>query len=143
MTVSAARDVASVLSVENLSIALPEGGDRPFAVEQVSFAIKRNEVVCLVGESGSGKSMIAHAILSLLPKGVDIVSGAVRVAGQDTAALDRRALRRLRGGEAAMIFQEPLSSLNPLKRVGEQMRSSRISARRRPPPRSRRGCRNC
>ena len=92
MTVSGAQDQVSVLAVENLSIALPEGGDRPFAVEQVSFAIKRNEVVCLVGESGSGKSMIAHAILSLLPKGVDIVSGAVKVAGKDTAALDRRAL---------------------------------------------------
>jgi len=62
--------------------------------------------------------MIAHAILSLLPKGVDIVSGAVKVVGQDTAALNSRALRRLRGGQAAMIFQEPLSSLNPLKRVG-------------------------
>ena len=122
-----------MLSVENLSIALPEGGDRPFAVEQVSFAIKRNEVVCLVGESGSGKSMIAHAILSLLPKGVDIVSGAVKVAGQDTAALDRRALRRLRGGRAAMIFQEPLSSLNPLKRVGEQIEET-ILTHQRPAP---------
>ena len=122
-----------MLSVENLSIALPEGGDRPFAVEQVSFAIKRNEVVCLVGESGSGKSMIAHAILSLLPKGVDIVSGAVKVAGQDTAALDRRALRRLRGGQAAMIFQEPLSSLNPLKRVGEQIEET-ILTHQRPAP---------
>ncbi len=125
----------SVLSVENLSIALPEGGDRPFAVEDVSFAIARNEVVCLVGESGSGKSMIAHAILSLLPKGVDIVSGAVKVAGQDTAALDRRALRRLRGGEAAMIFQEPLSSLNPLKRVGEQIEET-ILTHQRPAPSS-------
>ena len=121
MTSAGVQDRVSVLSVEKLSIALPEGGDRPFAVEDVSFAIERNEVVCLVGESGSGKSMIAHAILSLLPKGVDIVSGAVRVLGQDTATLDRRALRRLRGGKAAMIFQEPLSSLNPLKRVGEQI----------------------
>ncbi len=133
MTVAGAQDRTSVLSVENLSIALPEGGDRPFAVEQVSFAIKRNEVVCLVGESGSGKSMIAHAILSLLPKGVDIVSGAVKVAGQDTAALDRRALRRLRGGRAAMIFQEPLSSLNPLKRVGEQIEET-ILTHQRPAP---------
>ena len=133
MTVAGAQDLTSVLSVENLSIALPEGGDRPFAVEQVSFAIKRNEVVCLVGESGSGKSMIAHAILSLLPKGVDIVSGAVKVAGQDTAALDSRALRRLRGGQAAMIFQEPLSSLNPLKRVGEQIEET-ILTHQRPAP---------
>ena len=77
--------------------------------------------------------MIAHAILSLLPKGVDIVSGAVKVAGQDTATLDRRALRRLRGGKAAMIFQEPLSSLNPLKRVGEQIEET-ILTHQRPAP---------
>jgi len=133
MTSAGTPDQPSVLSVENLSIALPKDGDRPFAVEEVSFAIDRNEVVCLVGESGSGKSMIAHAILSLLPKGVDIVSGAVKVVGQDAATLDRRALRRLRGGKAAMIFQEPLSSLNPLKRVGEQIEET-ILTHQRPVP---------
>jgi peptide/nickel transport system ATP-binding protein len=122
-----------VLSVENLSIALPEGGDRPFAVENVSFEVKPNEVVCLVGESGSGKSMIAHAVLSLLPKSVQIASGAVSVAGQNPAKLDRQALRRLRGGEAAMIFQEPLSSLNPLKRVGKQIEEM-ILTHQRPTP---------
>jgi len=119
-----------VLSVENLSIALPEGGDRPFAVENVSFDVKPNEVVCLVGESGSGKSMIAHAVLSLLPKSVAVASGAVTVAGKNPTKLDRRALRRLRGGEAAMIFQEPLSSLNPLKRVGKQVEEMILSHQR-------------
>ena len=125
-----------VLAIENLSIALPKGGDRPFAVEDVSFTIAPNEVVCLVGESGSGKSMIAHAILQLLPKGVGISSGAVKVVGQDTARLDRRALRRLRGGEAAMIFQEPLSSLNPLKRVGEQVEETILTHQRPAPARA-------
>ncbi|KJC57476.1 microcin ABC transporter ATP-binding protein [Bradyrhizobium sp. LTSPM299] len=124
---------APVLSVEALSIALPEGGDRALAVENVSFEIRPNEVVCLVGESGSGKSMIAHAVLSLLPRGVDIASGVVTVAGQDPSKLDRRALRSLRGGEAAMIFQEPLSSLNPLKRVGKQIEEM-IAAHQRPVP---------
>ncbi|QIO33641.1 dipeptide ABC transporter ATP-binding protein [Bradyrhizobium sp. 1(2017)] len=124
---------APVLSVENLSIALPEGGDRPFAVENVSFEVKPNEVVCLVGESGSGKSMIAHAVLSLLPKSVAVSAGAVTVAGQNPAKLDRQALRRLRGGEAAMIFQEPLSSLNPLKRVGKQVEEM-ILAHQKPTP---------
>ncbi|AUC94181.1 microcin ABC transporter ATP-binding protein [Bradyrhizobium sp. SK17] len=122
-----------VLVVANLSIALPEGGDRPFAVENVSFEIKPNEVVCLVGESGSGKSMIAHAVLQLLPRGVDVASGAVTVAGQDPSKLDNRALRSLRGGNAAMIFQEPLSSLNPLKRVGKQIEEM-ILAHQRPAP---------
>ncbi len=111
----------TVLSVEGMSIALPEGGDRPYAVEDVSFTIGRNQVVCLVGESGSGKSMIAHAILSLLPKGVTVAGGAVKVGGRDVTRLTGRELRRLRGGDAAMIFQEPLSSLNPLKRVGRQI----------------------
>jgi peptide/nickel transport system ATP-binding protein len=129
----AVKTSAPVLSVEALSIALPEGGDRALAVENVSFEIKPNEVVCLVGESGSGKSMIAHAVLSLLPKGVGIVSGAVTVAGQNPSKLDRRALRSLRGGEAAMIFQEPLSSLNPLKRVGKQIEEM-IAAHQRPAP---------
>ncbi|MCK1739569.1 ABC transporter ATP-binding protein [Bradyrhizobium sp. 139] len=119
-----------VLSAENLSIALPEGGDRPFAVENVSFDVKPNEVVCLVGESGSGKSMIAHAVLSLLPKSIAVASGAVTVARQNPTKLDRRALRRLRGGEAAMIFQEPLSSLNPLKRVGKQIEEMILSHQR-------------
>jgi peptide/nickel transport system ATP-binding protein len=122
-----------VLSVERLSIALPKGGDRPFAVEDVSFTIARNQVVCLVGESGSGKSMIAHAILSLLPKGVGVASGEVRVADHDVTKLRGRGLRDLRGGEAAMIFQEPLSSLNPLKRVGEQIREA-ILAHQKPAP---------
>jgi len=124
---------APVLSVQGLSIGLPEGGDRPFAVENVSFEVRPNEVVCLVGESGSGKSMIAHAVLSLLPKGVEVASGAVTVAGQNPAKLDWRALRRLRGGEAAMIFQEPLSSLNPLKRVGKQVEEM-ILTHQRPTP---------
>ncbi|KYH01038.1 ABC transporter ATP-binding protein [Bradyrhizobium sp. DOA1] len=113
--------MAPALSVQDLSIALPEGGDRPFAVENVSFEVRPNEIVCLVGESGSGKSMIAHALLSLLPKRVTFASGTVTVAGQNPVELDRQALRRLRGGDAAMIFQEPLSSLNPLKRVGKQI----------------------
>ncbi|RVU18371.1 dipeptide ABC transporter ATP-binding protein [Methylobacterium oryzihabitans] len=112
---------APVLAVDGLTIALPRGGDRAYAVEDVSFAIQRNEVVCLVGESGSGKSMIAHAILSLLPSGVRVAGGAVAVNGRDTARLSGPDLRAFRGGEAGMIFQEPLSSLNPLKRVGAQI----------------------
>ena len=132
----AVRAKSPVLSVEGLSIALPEGGDRPFAVENVSFEVRPNEVVCLVGESGSGKSMIAHAVLSLLPKSVAVAAGAVTVAGQNPAKLDRQALRRLRGGEAAMIFQEPLSSLNPLKRVGKQVEEM-ILTHQRPTPSAR------
>jgi ABC-type glutathione transport system ATPase component len=119
-----------VLTVDNLSISLPTGGDRLLAVERVSFTVAPGEVVCLVGESGSGKSMIAHAILSLLPSGVRIADGAVRMAGRNVADLRGAALRRLRGGDAAMIFQEPLSSLNPLKRVGRQVEETILTHQR-------------
>jgi peptide/nickel transport system ATP-binding protein len=125
-------DPTAVLAVDRLSIALPTGADRALAAENVSFSIGAGEIVCLVGESGSGKSMIAHAILSLLPPGVTVSGGAVRVDGRDVSHLRGAALRSLRGGDAAMIFQEPLSSLNPLKRVGLQVGEA-IAAHERDP----------
>ncbi|MCA0318837.1 MAG: ABC transporter ATP-binding protein [Proteobacteria bacterium] len=112
---------ATLLSVENLSIALPRGADRAHAVEEVSLTVGANEIVCLVGESGSGKSMTAHAILRLLPERVSIASGAVHFKGRDIAAFDEAAMRDLRGGEISMIFQEPMSALNPLARIGDQI----------------------
>jgi peptide/nickel transport system ATP-binding protein len=111
----------TLLSVENLSIALPTGGDRAHAVSNVSFDISGSEIVCLVGESGSGKSMIAHAILGLLPSGVAIDGGALMFEGGDLAGLPPAQKRAVRGDRIAMIFQEPLTALNPLKRVGEQV----------------------
>jgi len=110
-----------LLSVENLSVALPPGGDRGFAVEEVSLTVRRNEIVCLVGESGSGKSITAHAVLRLLPPNVAVASGAIRFAGADIAAAPEDTMRSLRGGAISMIFQEPLSALNPLARVGDQI----------------------
>jgi peptide/nickel transport system ATP-binding protein len=74
-----------------------------------------------VGESGSGKSLTALAILRLLPKVASIAGGSIRLAGRDLAPLSAGELARLRGDEAAMIFQEPIASLNPLMRVGEQV----------------------
>ncbi len=112
---------APLLQINDLSVALPPGADRQFAAEQVSFAIGRGEIVCLVGESGSGKSMIAHAILSLLPRDVSVTGGTIALDGDNLLALSPQGIRRLRGGAISMVFQEPLSSLNPLKRVGEQV----------------------
>ncbi|MDB5685726.1 MAG: transporter related, partial [Rhizorhabdus sp.] len=117
----------TLLAIENLSIGLPPGADRAFAIEDVSLTVRRNEIVCLVGESGSGKSMTAHAILRLLPDEVEIAAGAVKFNGNDIAAADEAAMRRLRGGEISMIFQEPLSALNPLARVGQQIAESIIT----------------
>jgi peptide/nickel transport system ATP-binding protein len=110
-----------LLSIENLSVALPHGGDRAHAVENVSLEVGRNEIVCLVGESGSGKSVTAHAILRLLPPEVTVASGAIRFGATDIATADEAAMRALRGGAISMIFQEPLSALNPLARVGDQI----------------------
>ncbi|MBN8944896.1 MAG: ABC transporter ATP-binding protein [Rhizobiales bacterium] len=111
----------ALLFLDQLSIALPRGADRAFAIEQVSLTVRRNEIVCLVGESGSGKSMTAHAALRLLPDNVGIASGAIRFKGADIARADEAVMRTLRGGEISMIFQEPLSALNPLTRVGDQI----------------------
>ena len=126
----------TLLSIENLSIALPEGADRAFAIEDVSFKVHRNEIVCLVGESGSGKSMTAHAILRLLPDEVRVSTGAVKFNDADIATADEARMRHLRGGEISMIFQEPLSALNPLTRVGQQIAESIITHTRPVPSRA-------
>ncbi|HEY0329670.1 MAG TPA: ABC transporter ATP-binding protein [Rhodopseudomonas sp.] len=122
-----------LLSIENLSVALPQGGDRGFAVEEVSLSVRRNEIVCLVGESGSGKSITAHAVLRLLPDNLAVAAGAIRFQGADLAAADEASMRGLRGGPISMIFQEPLSALNPLARVGDQIAEAILThARPRP-----------
>jgi peptide/nickel transport system ATP-binding protein len=111
----------TLLAIENLALALPEGADRSHAVDGVSLSVAANEIVCLVGESGSGKSMIAHTILGLLPNKVRAEAGAVRFGGRDLLRLSAREMRALRGSEIAMIFQEPQTALNPLKPVGAQV----------------------
>src|SRR4051812_18278717 len=97
----------TLLAIDNLSISLPSGADRSFAVEGVTLTVNRNEIVSLVGESGSEKSMTAHAILRLLPDEVTITAGNIKFNGSDIAHADEPAMRRLRGGEISMIFQEP------------------------------------
>ena len=111
----------TLLSVRDLTIALPAGADRPHAVEGVSFDLGPGEILCIVGESGSGKSMAANAVMGLLPEGVEIASGRVALAGRDILGLPEAEMLALRGGRIAMIFQEPLSALNPLMRVGAQI----------------------
>lgn len=119
MTVS--RDNAPLLSIRNLSIALPKGGDRPYAVRDITFSIGAGELVCIVGESGSGKSMSANAIMGLLPGYLRPERGEILFQGSNLLTQDEATLRGMRGKDMAMIFQEPLSALNPLHRVGEQI----------------------
>ena len=110
-----------LVRIENLSIRLPAGGDRQFAVEDISFAIQPGEIICVVGESGSGKSVAASTLMGLLPQGLKIASGRVLLDGEDLAHASPARMRALRGREVSMIFQEPLSALNPLYRVGDQI----------------------
>ena len=111
----------AVVTVTDLTVALPAGADRPHAVEGVSLAIEPGEVLCVVGESGSGKSVTANAIMGLLPKEVRPVAGRIEMGGRDLLALKDEEWQALRGSEVAMIFQEPMTALNPLMRVGEQI----------------------
>jgi peptide/nickel transport system ATP-binding protein len=111
----------ALLTIENLVLGLPEGADRLCAVDGIELSVNANEIVCLVGESGSGKSMTAHAILGLLPNKVKALNGAIGFGGRDLLQLSPHEMRALRGGEIAMIFQEPLTALNPLARAGAQV----------------------
>ena len=111
-----------VLAVEGLRVALPSWSDRPLAVDGVSLAMERNEILCVVGESGSGKSVMAKSILGLLPAPhVRVTEGAIHFDGRDLLQADEDHLRSVRGGRISMIFQEPMVALNPLMKVGKQI----------------------
>ncbi|CAH2602958.1 glutathione ABC transporter ATP binding subunit GsiA [Rhodovastum atsumiense] len=111
-----------LLEIRGLTVALPEGGDRAFAVEGVSFDIFPREILCVVGESGSGKSVTGHAIMGLLPKpALRVAAGAILLHGQNVLAMTEAEQRALRGQRIGMIFQEPMTALNPLMRVGAQI----------------------
>ena len=110
-----------ILSLEGVGVRLPKGADRSHAMREVSLTVNAGEILCVVGESGSGKSMTANAIMRLLPPGVAIDAGRILFEGQDLAGLDEAAMRKLRGAGVAMIFQEPMTALNPLMRIGDQI----------------------
>jgi peptide/nickel transport system ATP-binding protein len=110
-----------VLQVENLSIALPPGGDRVSAVADVSFTVGRGEIVCLVGESGSGKSVIAQGVMGLLPRALPVTGGRILLEGEDITRADAGRLRELRATRMSMIFQEPMTALNPVMTCGDQI----------------------
>ncbi|MFM9973167.1 MAG: ABC transporter ATP-binding protein, partial [Beijerinckiaceae bacterium] len=111
-----------VLSIEDLKVALPAWSDRKFAVGGVSLDIRQKEILCIVGESGSGKSLMGKAILGLLPAPhVRAVGGKIMFEGRDLLELPEDDMRAIRGGRIAMIFQEPMTALNPLMKVGPQI----------------------
>jgi peptide/nickel transport system ATP-binding protein len=111
-----------VLDVHGLSVALPKGADRRYAVEDVSLTVAGREILCLVGESGSGKSVTAHSVMGLLPKGqLEPVAGKVLLAGEDLLRATADRLRQLRCTRMSMIFQEPMTALNPVLTCGAQI----------------------
>ncbi len=112
---------APILQVRDLTIGLPSGGDRSTAVRQVSFDVGRGEILCLVGESGSGKSVIAQAVMGLLPKSLPVLGGSIRLQGEDLTQAAPARLRALRATRMSMIFQEPMTALNPVMTCGEQI----------------------
>lgn len=111
----------AIVSVRELSIQLPKGMDRQFAVQNISFDLKAGEILCIIGESGSGKSVTANTIMGLLPSTMHISEGAIAFKGTDLLKMPERQRRLLRGKSISIIFQDPLSSLNPLMTVRDQI----------------------
>ena len=112
----------TVLEVSDLSVAI-KGGDRTHAVQGINLTVGADEIVCVVGESGSGKSVTAQAVMGLLPKGaMQVESGSIRLQGDQLLTKSDAELRAIRGTRMAMVFQEPMTALNPVERVGDQIR---------------------
>ncbi|HNY47097.1 MAG TPA: ABC transporter ATP-binding protein, partial [Casimicrobium sp.] len=112
---------APVLSVRDITIALPAGADREHAVEHISFDVNAGEILCLLGESGSGKSVISFSVMGLLPDNVRVASGEIRLGDVNLLSLTPTQLREIRGDDVAMIFQEPMTALNPVMTCGDQL----------------------
>jgi len=110
-----------LLDVENLRVEIPTRRGTLVAVDDVSFAVEAGEILGVVGESGAGKSLTGAAIIGLLEPPGRIAAGAVRLDGRRIDDLGEAALRRIRGGSIGAVFQDPLTSLNPLYTVGRQL----------------------
>ena len=115
-------DKKPVLSVENLTVKLPDHADRLNAIEEVSFDVRTNEILCVVGESGSGKSVTAHTVMGLLPpKQLKPTAGRILLQDENLFEKSELELREMRGAKMSMIFQEPMTALNPVVTVGDQI----------------------
>ena len=111
-----------LLSIRGLSVRLPHGADRSHALIDVSLDLGPNEILCVVGESGSGKSLTAAAVIGLLPgPQVFTEAGSILFEGRDLLTLSEAEMRRIRGARIGMIFQEPMTALNPLMPIGRQI----------------------
>ncbi|MBN9052985.1 MAG: ABC transporter ATP-binding protein [Rhizobiales bacterium] len=111
----------TVLAVRSLDVSLPRNMERSHAVKDVSLDLRRGEILCIVGESGSGKSVTASTIMGLLPPAMKATGGEILYKGRDLLALPEAERRQMRGKAISMIFQDPLSALNPLMTIGQQI----------------------
>lgn len=122
MSLSKASESEYLLEVTDLTVGyLTEDGERVVLVDSASLQLRAGEVLCLVGESGSGKSVTMLAVLGLLTPPLTVFSGSVRYRGRELVGADDETMRRLRGSELGMVFQDPMTSLNPVRRVGVQI----------------------
>ena len=112
---------APLLAITDLTLSVSAGGGGFAPVRNLDLALRAGETLAIVGESGSGKSLTGLSIMGLLPPAVAMTGGAIRLAGRDIAGLGEEALESMRGKVASMIFQDPMSSLNPVMRVGDQI----------------------
>ena len=110
-----------VLAVNHLSVALPTGADRSHALQDISLSLNAGETLCVVGESGSGKSVLAMAVMGLLARELRVSSGSVMLQNESLLDAGETRLRALRGRAMGMVFQEPMTALNPVMRCGEQI----------------------
>lgn len=115
-----ARADATLLEIERLTVRFGEHGSRVPALRGIDLAVGRGQVVGLAGESGSGKSTAAMSIIGLLPEKT-VVAGSVRLEGQELLGLSQKRLRAVRGSRVAMVFQETVTALNPVARIGDQL----------------------
>jgi peptide/nickel transport system ATP-binding protein len=110
-----------VLSVNNLSVALPAGADRNHALQDISLRLNPGETLCVVGESGSGKSVLAMAVMGLLARELRVTAGSIHLQNESLLNANEERMRGLRGRAMGMVFQEPMTALNPVMRCGEQI----------------------
>ena len=112
----------TILDVSGLEVSFDIGGEPAVAVDRLGFSLRAGETLGIVGESGSGKSMAALAVMGLIPSPPGSVSGgSIRFRGRELVGMDEEERRRIRGKDIAMIFQEPMTALNPVFTVGDQI----------------------
>jgi len=113
-----------VLTVSDLTASFRTAGEWRAVVRRASFSVSASEIVAIVGESGSGKSVTALSLMRLIPQSTGRIEGSVSLEGTDLLTLAEAEMRGIRGAEIAMIFQEPMTSLNPLLTIGRQISES-------------------